>query len=296
MDDLIEAVPNFSVGGDRATVEAISAAIGRHARVLDVHSDADHNRSVFTCVGDPGNLVEGLAEAVEVAVERIDLRTHVGVHPRVGAADVIPFVQFRPGDPRPMAAARALGALIGELGVPCFGYGELGDGRRPAFFRKGGPDELAERMAAGEIAPAFGPEVIHASAGAVLLGVRPPLVAFNVNLDTDRLEIATEIAKVVRQSSGGLPGVQAIGLVLASTGRAQVSMNLIDIEATPLWRMVSEVKRLAHRRGVEVAGSELVGLMPAAVAWSSAAHALHLPGASPDRVLEVSVAGQFADG
>ena len=105
-----------------------------------------------------------------------------------------------------------------------------------------------------------------------------------------------EIAKVVRQSSGGLPGVQAIGLVLASTGRAQVSMNLIDIEATPLWRMVSEVKRLAHRRGVEVAGSELVGLMPASVAWSSAAHALHLPGASPDRVLEVSVAGQFADG
>ena len=293
VDRLIEAVPNFSVGGDPAVIREIAEAIGGHARVLDIHSDGDHNRSVFTCVGDPGGLVEGLAAGVEVAVERIDLRSHVGVHPRVGAADVIPFVRFDPDDPAPLLAARALGALIAELGVPCFGYGELGDGRRPAFFRKGGPELLADRLAAGEISPAFGPEVIHPTAGAVLLGVRPPLVAFNVDLATDRLEIATEIASVVRASSGGLPGVQAIGLVLASTGKAQVSMNLIDIGATPLWRMVSEVKRLAHRRGVEIAGSELVGLMPASVAWESAAHSLHLPDSDPDRLLEVAVGGQF---
>ena len=182
---LIEAVPNFSVGSDGTTIDAIAGAIDDHARVLDVHSDADHNRSVFTCVGPPGALVDGLARAVEVAIDRIDLGTHVGVHPRVGAADVIPFVRFAPDDPAPPRAARALGGLIAEMGVPCFGYGELGEGRRPAFFRSGGPERLSERMAAGEIVPAFGPGQMHATAGAVLLGVRPPLVAFNIDLATE---------------------------------------------------------------------------------------------------------------
>jgi glutamate formiminotransferase len=290
---LIEAVPNFSVGSDGTTIDAIAGVIDDHARVLDVHSDADHNRSVFTCVGPPGALVDGLARAVEVAIDRIDLGTHVGVHPRVGAADVIPFVRFAPDDPAPPRAARALGGLIAEMGVPCFGYGELGEGRRPAFFRSGGPERLSERMAAGEIVPAFGPGQMHATAGAVLLGVRPPLVAFNIDLATEDGAIASEIAVAVRASSGGLPGVQAIGLVLASTGRAQVSMNLIDITATPLWRVVEEVRRLAEQRGAEVVGSELVGLMPASVAWASAARALQLPDSAADRVLEVAVAGEF---
>jgi glutamate formiminotransferase len=290
---LIEAVPNFSVGSDRATIDAIARAIEGHARVLDIHSDADHNRSVFTCVGAPGAVVDGLADAVEVAIERIDLASHEGVHPRVGAADVIPFVRFEPDDPAPLRAARALGELIAELGVPCFAYGELGDGRRPAFFRSGGPERLSERLAVGEITPAFGPGGLHATAGAVLLGVRPPLVAFNIDLATEEQAMATEIAVAVRASSGGLPGVQAIGLVLASTGRAQVSMNLIDIAATPLWRVVEEVQRLADERGVEVVGSELVGLMPAAVAWASAAHGLRLPDSAADRVLEVAVTGEF---
>ncbi len=290
---LIEAVPNFSVGSDGTTIDAIAGVIDDHARVLDVHSDADHNRSVFTCVGPPGALVDGLARAVEVAIDRIDLGTHVGVHPRVGAADVIPFVRFAPDDPAPPRAARALGGLIAEMGVPCFGYGELGEGRRPAFFRSGGPERLSERMAAGEIVPAFGPGQMHATAGAVLLGVRPPLVAFNIDLATEDGAIASEIAVAVRASSGGLPGVQAIGLVLASTGRAQVSMNLIDITATPLWRVVEEVRRLAEQRGAEVVGSELVGLMPASVAWASAARGLQLPDSAADRVLEVAVAGEF---
>ena len=263
--------------------------------MLDIHSDSDHNRSVFTCVGEPEPLVEGLADAVSVAAERIDLRSHVGVHPRVGAADVIPFVRFRPGDPAPAEAAAALGERIGVLGIPCFGYGELGEGRRPAFFRSGGLERLTERLNAGEVVPAFGPSEIHPTAGAVLLGVRAPLVAFNINLASAERELAAGIAAAVRASSGGLPGVQAIGLVLASTGRAQVSMNLIDIAATPLWRVVEEVERLAAERGVTVAGSELVGLMPAAVAWASAAHGLHLPESGPDRVLEVSVTGRFGD-
>ncbi len=290
---LIEAVPNFSVGSDRATIGAIAGAIEAHARVLDIHADADHNRSVFTCVGAPGALVDGLADAVAVAIERIDLGSHRGVHPRVGAADVIPFVRFAPDDPAPLVAARALGERIAEMGIPCFGYGELGDGRRPAFFRSGGPERLSERVVAGEISPAYGPGEIHATAGAVLLGVRPPLVAFNIDLATQERAIAAQIAAAVRASSGGLPGVQAIGLVLGSTGRAQVSMNLIDIAATPLWRVVEEVRRLAAQRGVEVVGSELVGLMPASVAWASAAHGLGLPDSAADRVLEVALAGQF---
>ncbi len=293
MDGLIEAVPNFSVGADRDTVEAIAAAIEGPARVLDIHSDSDHNRSVFTCVGTPGGLVDGLAHAVEVAIERIDLNSHVGVHPRVGAADVVPFVRFSPSDPAPLRAARALGELIADMGVPCFGYGELGDGLRPVHFRAGGPEHLAERLSAGEVMPAFGPSQIHPTAGAVLLGVRPPLVAFNIDLATDRREPAAEIAAAVRASSGGLPGVQAIGLLLGSTGRAQVSMNLIDIDATPLWQVVEEVERLARERGVEVAGSELVGLMPASVAWAGAARSLHLPESGSDRMLEVAVTGPF---
>ena len=224
-----------------------------------MHSDADHNRSVFTCVGPPGALVDGLARAVEVAIDRIDLGTHVGVHPRVGAADVIPFVRFAPDDPAPPRAARALGGLIAEMGVPCFGYGELGEGRRPAFFRSGGPERLSERMAAGEIVPAFGPGQMHATAGAVLLGVRPPLVAFNIDLATEDGAIAAEIAVAVRASSGGLPGVQAIGLVLASTGRAQVSMNLIDIDGNAA---------VARRRGGANGWPNNAGRRWSARSWS----------------------------
>ena len=292
MQDLLEAVPNFSVAAPDA-VDAIAAALETGARVLDIHTDTDHNRSVFTCVGEPDGLVDGLAKAVAVAVERVDLNTHVGVHPRVGAADVIPFVRFAEGDERPRAAAEALAPRIAELGVPVFGYGELGAGLRPAHYRSGGPQRLGERLAAGEVRTLHGPQQLHATAGAVLLGVRAPLVAFNVDLQTSDGEVAADIARTVRASSGGLPGVQAIGLVLASTGRAQVSTNLIDIDATPLWQVVAEVRRLAAERGVEVAGSELVGLMPARVAWQAAAHGLMVADARPNRMVEVAVVGEF---
>ena len=291
MQDLLEAVPNFSEGRDPAVLAAIRGAIEGHARVLDVHADADHNRSVFTCVGEPDRLVDGLAAAVSVALERIDLRSHTGVHPRVGAADVLPIVRFRPDDDRPRRAALELARRIGGLGIPVMGYGELGEGRRPAFYRAGGPQRLAERLAAGELAPIAGPGELHATAGAALVGVRAPLVAFNVNLDTDSVELAQEIARRVRASSGGLPGVQALGM--RAGGRAQVSMNLIDTAATPLAAVVAEVARLAAEAGVAVHGSELVGLMPAAVAAHASAQALRLSEMPADRLLEIAVAGEF---
>jgi len=293
MRGLIESVPNFSEGRDGPTLEAIRRALAEHARVLDVHADADHNRSVFTCVGTAAGLVDGLAAAIAVAAERIDLRRHEGVHPRVGAADVVPLVRFRAGDAEPEHAARVLGERVGALGIPVLGYGDLGGGRRPAFFRAGGPDALAARLESGEIEPMFGPARLHPAAGAVLLGVRPPLVAFNLELDTGDVEVARAVAAGVRARDGGLPGVQALGLRLARTGRAQVSMNLIDIAATPLHRVVREVERLAAEQGTAVTGGELVGLMPASVAAQAAAAALHLPELAPDRLLEVAAGGEF---
>jgi glutamate formiminotransferase len=293
MRGLLEAVPNFSVGRDDAVLAAIRAAIEGHARVLDVHADADHNRSVFTCVGAAGQLVDGLEAGIAVAAGRIDLAAHEGVHPRVGAADVVPIVRFREGDPEPARAAHALGERIGRMGIPVLGYAELGDGRRPAAFRAAGIDALAAKLVSGEITPLYGPARLHPSAGAVLLGVRPPLVAFNVDLRTDDVEVARAIAAAVRERDGGLAGVQALGLRLAGTGRAQVSMNLIDVTATPLHAVVAEVARLAAERGVEVARGELVGLMPAATAAAAAGAALAIDGMAPDRVLEVAAGGEF---
>ncbi len=293
MRELLESVPNFSEGRDELTLDAIRHALGSHARVLDVHADSDHNRSVFTCVGRPEQLVEGLARAIEVAAERIDLRHHRGVHPRVGAADVVPFVRFSADDSRLQAAAHALGERVGALGIPVIGYGELGEGRRPAAFRAGGLERLAERLASGEVTPLYGPAELHPTAGAVLLGVRAPLVAFNVDLETDRVEIARQIAAAIRERDGGLPGVQAIGLLLEGSGRAQVSTNLIDLAATPLWRVVDEVVRLAAAAGTRVHASELVGLMPAATAAAAAGRALLMPAIAADRMLEVAVCGEF---
>jgi glutamate formiminotransferase / 5-formyltetrahydrofolate cyclo-ligase len=293
MRGLLEAVPNFSVGRDLDVLAAIRAAIERHARVLDVHADADHNRSVFTCVGDGAGLVEGLEAGIAVAAERIDLARHEGVHPRVGVADVVPIVRFREGDPGPVRVARALGERIGRLGIPVLGYAELGDGRRPVHFRAGGTEGLAAQLAAGDAVPLYGPARLHPTAGAVLLGVRPPLVAFNVDLGTDDVEVARVIAAAVRARDGGLAGVQALGLRLGRTGRAQVSMNLIDVGATPLHAVVAEVARLASERGVAVERGELVGLMPAATAAAAAGAALRIEGMAADRVLDVAAGGEF---
>ncbi len=294
MHGLLESVPNFSEGRDQGVLDAIGRAMtDAGGRLLDVHSDPDHNRSVFTVVGDPDSLVDALAAAISVAVARIDLRSHRGVHPRVGAADVVPLVRFDPEDDRPERAARALTRRIAMLGVPALGYGELGGGRRPAYFRQGGTERLAARLLAGEIEPLAGPGGLHPAAGAVLVGVRPPLVAFNANLDTGDVDVARAIAAAIRERDGGLAGVQALGLT--ASGRAQVSTNLIDIDATPLAAVVAEIERLAAEHGTAVHGCELVGLMPARVAAAAAAAALRLPEMAPDRLLEVASAGEFGE-
>lgn len=292
MRGLLESVPNFSTA-DPSVIAAIRDAVERHARVLDVHADADHNRCVLTCVGERGALVEGLAAGVEAAVAHIDLTRHRGVHPRVGAADVLPFVRFRDGDPEPERGARALAERIGGLGVPVVGYGDLGGGRRPAALRGGGPDGLQALIDSGDVVLLTGPAVLHPTAGAVLLGVRPPLIAFNVELRTGDVAVARAIAAAVRERDGGMPGVQALGLPLARSGRSQVSMNLIDPAGAPLHTVVAEVARLARDRGVEIERGELVGLMPASAAAAAAGAAVHMAGMTADRVLEVAAGGEF---
>jgi glutamate formiminotransferase len=285
----LEAVPNFSEGRDRATIDAVGAALAAHADVLDVHSDEDHNRSVFTLVGDEEQIVEALLAGIECARDRIDLRLHEGAHPRIGAADVVPVVAVRREDAeRARAAARELARRVGqELDLPVFLYAELAPGRGPAFFRRGGPEQLQRRLEAGELAPDFGPGRLHPSAGGVMVGARRPLIAFNVDLAGDDLEGAREIATVVRERGGGFPGVRALGLRLPSAGRVQVSLNVEDWEAAALHRIVAAIEREAAARGLEVTGSELVGLMPAGAAVAAAGSLLRIAGFDASRVLEL---------
>lgn len=285
----LESVPNFSEGRDPATIDALAAALqSGGARLLDVHSDADHNRSVYTLVGSAEPLVESLVAGIACAAERIDLRRHEGAHPRIGAADVVPLVPLADEDEeRARQAAVELAGRVGEeLGLPVFLYGELGEGRGPAFFRRGGPGELQRRVDAGEVVPASGPLRLSEQAGGVLVGMRRPLIAFNVNL-RGSLEAAREVAAVVRETGGGFPGVRALGIELPSAGLVQVSMNVEDWEAAALHEIVERVEREAASHGADVVGSELVGLMPAGAAAAAAGAALRIDGFDPSRVLEL---------
>ena len=285
----LEAVPNFSEGRDRGTIDAIGAALAAHADVLDVHSDEDHNRSVFTLVGEPAQLVEALLAGIACARDRIDLRRHEGAHPRIGAADVVPVVPVWLEDAeRARAAALELARRVGEeLELPVFLYAELASGRGPAFFRRGGPEELQRRLDAGEVAPDFGPAQLDPAAGGVIVGARGPLIAFNVDLSGDDLAAAVEIARLVRERDGGFPGVRALGLRLPRASRVQVSLNVEDWEAAALHEIVGTIEREAAARGLEVTGSELVGLMPAGAAVAAAGSLLRIDGFDGSRVLEL---------
>jgi glutamate formiminotransferase len=284
---LLESVPNFSEGRDRRTIDALGSALAAHARLLDFHSDPDHNRSVFTLAGEPEQLVAALLAGIEVARERIDLRRHEGAHPRVGAADVVPIVPLVPEEMGyAKETALELAERVGQLGLPVFVYGELAPGRGPAFFRRGGLEGLAERIAAGELEPDYGPRELDPAAGAVLVGARRPLIAFNVNL-RGSLEDARAIAGAVRETGGGFPGVRALGLKLPSAGLVQVSMNVEDVEAAALHEIVARIEAEAADRGMEEVGSELVGLMPASAAAATAGAALKLDAFDPSRVLEL---------
>jgi glutamate formiminotransferase len=284
----LESVPNFSEGRNRVTLEALAGALSARARVLDVHADADHNRSVFTLVAEEHDLVEALVAAIACAHERIDLRRHEGAHPRIGAADVVPVVPVRPADmERAKRAALALAERVGdELDLPVFLYGELASGRGPAFFRAEGLEGLRRRVESGEVAPEFGPARIEERSGAVLVGARRPLIAFNVNLRGE-LESAREIASAIRERDGGFPGVRALGLELPRAGLVQVSMNVEDWEAVALHDLLAAIEREAAARGAEVVGSELVGLMPGGAAAAAAGGALRIDGFDASRVLEL---------
>jgi glutamate formiminotransferase len=286
----LESVPNLSEGRDEHVLGELRDAFSQPARLLDVHVDPDHHRSVYTLVGSEDELVETLVAGIRRAVELVDLRRHAGAHPRVGAADVVPLVPIQPEDePRACKAALALADRVAdELELPVFFYGRLAeDGREPAFFRRGGPEELQRRVDGGELSPDRGPRRLHPSAGAVLLGVRRPLIAFNVNLRSRDVEVARAIAARVRERDGGFPGVRALGLDLPAAGLVQVSMNVTDWEAASLHEIVERIAAEASARGVEVAGSELVGLMPAGAAVGAAGALLRLDALSPSRVLEL---------
>jgi glutamate formiminotransferase / 5-formyltetrahydrofolate cyclo-ligase len=259
------AVPNVSEGSDEDRLSRMQSAFARGARLLDRHSDADHGRSVFTLAGEGGDLTEALASGAEEALELIDMRGYRGAHPAIGALDVCPLVWFRAED---REAARteavAVATQIGGLGIPVFLYGELA--RAPAraeraYFRNGGLAELWLRMESGELRPDFGPALPHRTAGATLVTARPPLAAFNVELDSGDVEVARAVAAGLREAGGGLVGVRAIGLLLSS-GRAQVSTNIHDPLAVTLAEVVERVRALAAPLGARPVESELVGLIP----------------------------------
>jgi glutamate formiminotransferase len=276
------AVPNFSTGRDDATIDALGEALTREGsvRLLATHRDPDHNRCVFTLAGAPGALAPALLAGARVAVERIDLRAHEGVHPHVGALDVAPLVHL-PEQDRGAACAEALvtaDLLARHLDLPILMYGALAQGRTRAELRRGGPAALARRLAAGELQADFGPANAHPSAGATLVAARPPLVAFNVTLRPPAtLDTAREIAARIREGGPeSLPGVKAIGLRLERQQQVQVSINVERPDLVPLRDVVAAIARHA-----EPAAAELIGLAPAQ-AFAGFPQDLPLPGFDPD--------------
>jgi len=280
---LLMAVPNVSEGRDTVALEAIERAF-HPAAFLDLHVDADHGRAVFTLAGEQGRLAGALLGGAREAATRLDLNRHQGLHPHVGALDVMPVV-YLDEERRGAACAEALtaAALIGEeLELPVFLYGQLAtrpEQRERAYLRDGGWRRLAQRIESGELVPDYGPKGIHPTAGALLAAARPPLIAFNLDLATEDVEVARRIAAGLRESGGGLPGVRAVGLYLPERGRAQVSTNVQNYTASPLRAVVEVVREQA-----EIAEAELVGLAPEA-AFAGFPDDVPLRGFSPERHL-----------
>ena len=261
------AVPNYSEGRDPVAISALRAALDRRGSVLDRHSDREHNRTVFTLAGEPFVLEPALEAAADVAIERIDMRRHRGLHPCIGAVDVCPVVYLSDEDRRTAGErATSVGETLARQGVPVFFYGELAtsaDRRERAYFRQGGLTALDARMRSGEVGPDMGPALPHKTAGATLITARPPLAAFNIELQSPDHAVAQRVAAQVREAGGGLPGVRAIGLPL-ERGLSQVSMNVHDPLAVPLAQVVAQVRDLAAAEGAHVTEAELVGLIPEA--------------------------------
>jgi len=293
MRTIIECVPNISEGKDRASIDAIAAAVRgvTGVRLLDVSSDASHNRSVLTFVGDGPAVRAGVLALFEAALSRIDLRSHRGEHPRMGAVDVVPFVPIEGVTMADcVALARKVGAEVAaRFQIPVYLYEEAS--ANPARknledIRRGEFEGLAKKMATAGWTPDFGPATPHPSAGAAVIGARMPLIAYNINLATDRLDVAKKIAAAIRHSSGGYRFVKAMGITLEDRGIVQVSMNLTNFEKTPIFRVFETVKREAARYGVAILESEIVGLVPAAALMSTAEFYLQIEGFKPAQVLE----------
>ncbi|MBA2489897.1 MAG: glutamate formimidoyltransferase [Chloroflexi bacterium] len=298
MARLVECVPNFSEGRRIDVVDALAAAVTAtpHVHLLDRTSDRDHNRSVLTFAGPSEAVTSGMEAAVAVALGSIDMNLHEGAHPRMGAIDVIPFVPLADTTmAEAVELARLFGAHIAErFGLPVYLYARaatrpervvLADVRRPQF--EGLRSLIADDP---ERVPDLGPRHLHKTGGAVAVGARPFLIAYNINLASDDVALAKRIAAAIREKGGGLPRVQALGLHLADLGCAQVSMNLLDHAVTPLWQVWEEVGRLAREAGVELLESELIGLAPMA-ALTDVADRL---GISADRSLELRMADAAA--
>ncbi|MGQ9887032.1 MAG: glutamate formimidoyltransferase [Aggregatilineales bacterium] len=288
---LVECVPNFSEGRRAHVVDQIVDAIAVVAgvSVLDRHSDPDHNRSVITFIGHPEAVLEAAYRGIAAAAQLIDMDQHSGQHPRIGAADVVPFVPVRGVTLADCAAlAQRLGERVGrELGIPVYLYeaAALRPGRRALpDVRRGEYEGLKVAIATDPSRlPDYGPARIG-PAGAVAVGARPLLVAFNVYLSTEDVEVARQIARAVRETSGGLPRVRALGMLVS--GQAQVSMNLTDVSQTPLYRVFEAVRREAERRGVAVTRSEIVGMVAQQVLLDAARWYLQLDTFSPEQIIE----------
>ena len=289
---VVECIPNVSEGRRTDVIDACTAAIvATGAHLLDVKPDATHNRTVFTFAGAPAAVEAGALALFDTALAHIDLRHHHGEHPRLGAVDVTPFV---PIEGATMAdcvviAKRVAEAVAARHQLPVYLYEEAAASparRNLEDIRRGEFEGLAAKMQKPEWAPDFGPATPHASAGASVVGARMPLIAYNINLATNRLDVAKKIATAIRQSSGGLRFVKAMGLELADRGIVQVSMNLTNYEKTPIFRVFEMVKREAERYGVQVLESEIVGLIPSAALTGAAAWYLQVEGFSDGQVLE----------
>ena len=296
MRTIIECVPNISEGRDRGSIEAIAAAVRSTPglRLLDVSSDASHNRSVLTFVGDAPAIRAGVSALFRAALERIDLRRHKGEHPRMGAVDVVPFIPIRGSSvDECIALSREAGAAIAkDFGVPVYLYEDSATSeprRNLAEIRKGQFEGFAEKMKDPRWAPDFGPAEPHPSAGVVAVGARAFLIAYNINLATKDLAIADRIAKAIRHLSGGFRYVKAMGVELAERGIVQVSINMTNFKKTPLHRVFECVRSEAERHGVAIVGSEIVGLSPAEALYAAAEHYLRLEGFSSEQVLETKL-------
>ncbi len=296
MNRIVECVPNFSEGRDAEKVKAIAAAFqGREGvKFLDYHQDADHNRSVITAVGAPEALRDAVLAAVGRAIELIDLRSHKGQHPRMGAVDVIPFIPIKNFTmEEAITLSKEVAAAVWKTyRLPVFLYeasATAAERANLANIRKGQFEGMAEKIKAPEWKPDFGNGGIHPTAGVVAIGARMPLVAFNVNLDTDNLEIANAIARSVRHINGGLRYCKAMGVALKERGITQVSMNMTDFTRTPLYRVFELIKVEARRYGVTVAGSEIVGLVPVGAVVETAAYYMGLENFGIDQVLEMRI-------